>query len=177
MITIIAAVAAHGGIGCRGNLLWHISADLRHFKAVTMGAPVVMGRNTWESLPRRPLPGRRNIVVSRTPGYEAPGADTFASVEEALASAAITAREHPDGEKQVFVIGGGTLYARALPLADALELTRIDAVAGECDTWFPAIDFTQWRLVSSEPHEETDGLRYSFDRYERIVPETPAAVS
>lgn len=76
MITLIAAVAADGGIGCRGNLLWHIPADLRHFKTLTMGAPVVMGRNTWESLPRRPLPGRRNIVVSRNSSY-APPAPTF----------------------------------------------------------------------------------------------------
>ncbi|MEZ3518569.1 MAG: dihydrofolate reductase [Muribaculaceae bacterium] len=165
MITLIAAVAADGGIGCRGNLLWHIPADLRHFKTLTMGAPVVMGRNTWESLPRRPLPGRRNIVVSRNSSYAPPGADLFTSLEDALASAAATADTE---SRDVFVIGGGALYAASLPLADALEITRIDAVAPECDTWFPDIDPARWRLVSTESHED-GGLRYSFDRLERIA--------
>ncbi|MDE5902257.1 MAG: dihydrofolate reductase [Muribaculaceae bacterium] len=164
MITLIAAVAADGGIGCRGNLLWHIPADLRHFKTLTMGAPVVMGRNTWESLPRRPLPGRRNIVVSRNAAYRPDGADIFTSLEAALQSASATAEA---AGKDVFIIGGGALYADAMPLADVLELTRIDAVAEECDTWFPPVDPAQWRLADSEPHEES-GLRYSFDRLERI---------
>lgn len=166
MITLIAAVAADGGIGCRGHLLWHIPQDLKHFKSVTMGAPVVMGRNTWESLPRRPLPGRRNIVVSRTPGYIAEGADVFTSLPEALESAQTTALTHPDGEKEVFVMGGGAIYAAALPLAGALELTRIEAVADECDTWFPEIDPEQWREVSSESHPEFDPP-YTFLRLER----------
>lgn len=167
MITLIAAVAADRGIGFRGDLLWHIPADLKHFKKVTMGAPVVMGRNTWESLPKRPLPGRRNIVVSRTPGYEAEGADVFASLEEALESASATAVSHPSGAKEVFVIGGATLYEASLPLADALELTEIDAVAEHCDTYFPVVNLTEWNSVSEEPCAEGEPVNYRFCRYER----------
>lgn len=167
MITIIAAVAADRGIGYKGDLLWHIPADLKHFKKLTMGAPVVMGRNTWESLPRRPLPGRRNIVVSRSEGYSADGAEVFRSLDEALQSAAETAAGHPDGPKDVFVIGGASLYEAALPLADVLELTEIDAVAPECDTYFPEVDFSEWVGVSTEPSADNEEMRYSFRRYER----------
>lgn len=167
MITIIAAVAADGGIGRRGDLLWHIPADLKHFKKLTMGAPVVMGRNTWESLPKRPLPGRRNIVISRNPSYLAEGAEVYASLADALDSAALTASSHPGGEKEVFIIGGASIYAAALPMADALELTEIDATADDADTFFPEIDFSDWILVRSEPSDIEEKMRYCFRRYER----------
>ena len=157
MLTLIAAVAADGAIGRNGDLLWHLPGDLKHFKALTLGATVVMGRNTWLSLPRRPLPGRRNIVVSRTAGFTPEGAEVFPSLDVALDAAK---------DENVFLIGGGMLYGAALPMADALELTEIAAAAPDADTWFPAFDRSEWRLVAEEEHEEK-GLVYRFVRYER----------
>ena len=116
-VYLVAAVAANGVIGAGGKLPWRLPEDLRHFKALTLGHPVIMGRRTWESLALRPLPGRENIVVTRSPGYEAPGAHVAASLEAALALCA--------GEAVAFVIGGGELYQAALPLADGLVLTEI----------------------------------------------------
>lgn len=156
MKTIIAAVAADGAIGRNGELLWHLPEDLRHFKTLTLGSTVIMGRNTWQSLPRRPLPGRRNIVVSRMRDFKAEGAEVFESLDAALAAS-----------EKSFIIGGGMLYAEAMDKADALELTEIDAVADGADTWFPAIDANKWRKVSDESHEEK-GLHYRFVRYERL---------
>lgn len=168
MITIIAAVAADRGIGYKGDLLWHIPADLKHFKQLTLGAPVIMGRHTWESLPKRPLPGRRNIVVSGNPVYQAEGAEVFGSLEEALQIG--TAGIDGNGEdKDMFIIGGASLYAAALPMADALELTEIEAVADNCDTYFPEVDFSDWKEVSRERHEDDSApVNYSFCRYERL---------
>lgn len=164
MITVIAAVAADGGIGRGGDLLWHLREDLRHFKAVTMGAPVVMGRKTWESLPKRPLPGRRNVVITRNADYIAEGADVVTSLEEALALAESDAEATG---KDVFVIGGGSIYAEALPMADALELTEIDAVAEGVDTFFPTVVKEEWEETQNTPGEEA-GITYSFVRYERV---------
>lgn len=164
MITVIAALAADGGIGRKGDLLWHLREDLRHFKGLTMGAPVVMGRKTWESLPKRPLPGRRNVVITRNADYIAEGADVVTSLEEGLKLAI------PEAEaagKEVFVIGGGSIYAEVLPMAEALELTEIDAVAEGVDTWFPTINKTEWEEKGRTPGEE-NGIRYSFVRYERV---------
>ncbi len=160
MIIIIAAVAADRGIGRAGDLLWHISADLKHFKTLTTGSAVVMGRRTWESLPRRPLPGRLNIVVSRNPGYQADGAvvtDTLASAAQAAAA---------QGYEDIYIIGGGQIYTQAMPLADRLELTEIDATAPDCDTYFPAIDRAEWELTSSHMGDDA-GLSYRFNTYQR----------
>lgn len=163
-MTIIVAVASDGAIGRGGDLLWHISADLKHFKALTLGKCVVMGRKTWESLPRRPLPGRRNIVISSREDYRAEGAEVFRTPAEAFVSAA------SDGE-EFFIIGGGRIYAEALPMAEALELTEIRRPAPEADTWFPKTDPADWREVAAEDFPDADPP-YRFVRYERVI--TPA---
>ena len=145
ILAVIAAVARNGGIGRDNQLLWRESADLKRFRAVTMGCPVIMGRRTWESLPERfrPLPGRRNVIVTRNAGWQAAGAELADSLDAALAQVA--------GADKVFVIGGGQLYAQALPRADELVLTDIDAEF-EADTYFPRWDRADFERVSAEDH-------------------------
>ena len=158
MISIIVAVAENGVIGDRNRLLWHIAEDLRRFKRITTGHPVVMGRKTWESL-GRPLPGRENVVVTRQE-LSLDGARTVHSLDEAYAL-------FPP-EEEVFVIGGAQIYAAALPVADRFYLTRVHR-AYEGDTRFPAWDEREWRLVSSESF--SGGKDYpwpfAFELYER----------
>lgn len=158
-LTLIAAVASNGIIGKDNALPWHLPADLKHFKALTTGHAVIMGRKTWESLPPkfRPLPGRQNIVVTRNAGYQAPGADVATTLPAALAAAR-------DG--QAFVIGGAELYAAALDQADRLELTEIDR-AYEGDTRFPTRDPALWREVAREAQRDESGLGYAFVSYQR----------
>ena len=158
-LTLIAAVARNGVIGQDNRLPWHLPADLKHFKALTTGHAVIMGRKTWESLPEkfRPLPGRQNIVVTRNAGYAAEGAVVVGSLPAALAAAA--------GD-EAFVIGGAELYQAALPLAARLQLTEIDAdYAG--DTWFPPRDPQQWRETARDAQHDETGLGYAFVTYER----------
>jgi dihydrofolate reductase len=150
-------VAANRVIGTGGALPWRLPGDLKHFKALTLGHPIVMGRKTWESLGRA-LPGRENIVVTRTLGYEAPGAHVASSLEAALAMCV--------GEPTVFVIGGGELYAAALPLADAMVLTEIHRDY-DGDAHFPPYDRTAWRETERKPQAGTDGLRFDFVQYVR----------
>jgi len=158
-VSVIVAAAENGVIGRAGALPWRLSEDLKRFKRLTVGHPVVMGRKTWESLGRA-LPGRRNLVVSRSPGYAAAGAEVFSSLDEALAACA--------GEGEVFVIGGAALYAEALPRADRLYLTRVHA-AVEGDVTFPEIDPADWTLISEESHEADarHDHAFSFRVYER----------
>ena len=156
-VTLIAAVARDGGIGRAGELLVRLPGDLPRFKTLTMGAPVVMGRKTWQSIGRA-LPGRRNIVVSRDPGFRAEGAESVASLEAALALAATAPR--------VFVIGGGEIYALALPIADELQLTEIDA-SFPADAFFPPWDRGAFTRTLGEPHQSPDGVRYAFATYKR----------
>lgn len=156
-VYLVAAVAANGVIGAQGRLPWHLPEDLKHFKRLTLGHPVIMGRKTWESLGKA-LPGRENVVVTRTAGFEAPGAHVAASLEAALAFCA--------GEPVVFVIGGGELYAAALPIADGLVLTEIKRDF-EGDAVFPGFDRSAWRETQREPHAGPDGLRFDFVLYER----------
>ena len=141
MISIIVAVAENGTIGDRNTLLWHISEDLKHFKALTSGHPVIMGRKTYESL-GRPLPNRTNVVLTRGDG-EFPGCRVVPALDAALPL-------FPAGE-DLFVIGGAQISARALPLADRLYLTRV-CHPYEGDTSFPDWDESEWRLISSEAH-------------------------
>ena len=157
-VSLIAAVARDRGIGHGGGLLVRLPDDLRRFKQITLGAPVVMGRKTWQSVGRA-LPGRRNIVVTRDPAFRAEGAETVASLEEALA----LARPAP----LVHVIGGGELYALALPIADELQLTEIDAQF-PADTFFPAWDRSRFAEVAREPRETAEGLRYAFVTYKKL---------
>jgi dihydrofolate reductase len=139
--------------------------DLKRFKALTLVHTVIMGRRTWESIGRA-LPGRRNIVVTRQPGFAAQGAQVAASLEESIALCA--------GAALAFVIGGAALYAAALPVADSLELTEIDAPF-EGDTRFPPFDRDAWREVERAPQRREDGLRFAFVRYERATLRSAAA--
>ena len=159
-LSLIAAVPRNLAIGRDNQLLWHEAADQRHFRATTMGCAVVMGRKTWESLPARfrPLPGRRNVVVSRDPSYPATGAEVVTSLDAALSAL--------QGEPRVFVMGGAQLYALALPRADEMVLTEIDADL-DGDVFFPAWDHTQWREVERHSARSDQGIAYHFVTYHR----------
>jgi dihydrofolate reductase len=159
-IALVAAVARGGVIGRDGGVPWHLAEDLARFKSLTTGHVVVMGRKTWDSLPERfrPLPGRRNIVVTRDPAWAAGGAEPAASLEAAL--------ERLAGEERVFVIGGAQIYRQALPLADELLLTEVDLEVGG-DTFFPDIDPGRFEETSREPHVAEDGTRFAFVDYRR----------
>lgn len=156
-IYLVAAVAANGIIGAGGKLPWRLAEDLKHFKQLTLGHPVVMGRKTWESLGKA-LPGRENIVVTRSPGFAPADAHVAASLEAALALCA--------GEPVVFVIGGAELYAAALPIAHGLVMTEIHRdYAG--DVRFPDFDRRLWRETQRKTQVAADGLRFDFVFYER----------
>ncbi len=156
-VYLVAAVAKNRVIGAHGKLPWHLPEDLEHFKQLTFGHSIIMGRRTWASL-GKPLPGRENIVVSRQPGFEAPGASVASSVEAAVALCA--------GESLAFVIGGAEISAAALPLADGLVLTEIDQHY-EGDTRFPDWDRAAWRVSQKETHTAAGGVRFDFVLYER----------
>ncbi|MDE6804504.1 MAG: dihydrofolate reductase [Muribaculaceae bacterium] len=158
---LIAAVGRHGELGRGGNLIWPIRADLRRFRRLTMGHPVIMGRKTWESLPGGALPGRRNIVVSRQAGYRADGAETAQGLEEALALCA--------GGPMPFIIGGGELYRRAYSLVSHLYLTHIDAECADADTWLPLPDAAEWRVTADETSGEGETPAYRFTDYVRVT--------
>lgn len=153
-VNIIVASCRGGAIGRSGDLVRHISADLKHFKDITTGHPVIMGRKTWESLPKRPLPGRRNIIITRDPLYKAEGAEIADSPRKAL--------ELLGDEDSPFIIGGGEIYNAFLPLASTLYLTEIDADAENADTFFhiPPEDWTE--TERSETFTSPDGENYSF---------------
>ena len=158
-ISIVAVVAADGAIGRNGNLLWHIPEDLRHFKSVTAGGAVIMGRKTWESLPKRPLPGRLNIVMTRRKDFEAPGAVVVSSLEEAVEKAK---------DNDIFVIGGGEIYTKFLPWANKLILTEIDLTVEDADTFFPPFDRDDWKLMErGEPMVSDKGIPFVFNTYVR----------
>ena len=147
----------NGVIGKDGALPWRLKTDLANFRAVTMGKPVIMGRKTWESLPKKPLPGRTNIVITRQAQWQADGAVRAASLHEALQQA-------PEGQ-MVWVIGGAQIYAEALPLADRLEVTEIDQDF-DGDAYAPALD-GQWAESARSRHVSTNGLPFSFVTYVR----------
>ena len=152
-VTLVAAVAANGVIGRDGGLPWCLPDDLARFKRLTLGRVLVMGRRTYESI-GRPLPGRTTIVVSRQPGWRADGVESAADLDAALTLAA-------EIDEQVFVVGGSEIFRLALPLADRLALTLVDDCP-DGDTYFPDVDWSQWREVRREPH---DG--FAFVDYER----------
>ena len=161
MIVALVAAVAHGGvIGRDGTVPWHLPEDMAHFRELTMGHPVVMGRRTWDSLPERfrPLPGRRNVVVTRNAGWADEGAERVGSLAGAL--------ELVEGEERVFVIGGAEIYAAALPAADELLLTEIDLDV-DGDTLFPEWYDAGFVEVSREEHTAADGTHFAFVRYVR----------
>ena len=156
-IILVVAAAQNGVIGKDGGIPWRISDDLKRFKALTMGHPIVMGRKTWDSLPKKPLPGRMNIVVTRQKDWAADGAVAAHSVEDALLKA---------GEaEEVFVIGGAEIYAAAMPLATGIELTEVHQDF-EGDAVLPPLEGA-WEEVEREGHQQEDGLAYSFVTLER----------
>ncbi len=159
MLSIIVAVAENGVIGNRNALIWHISEDLKNFKRLTSGHPVIMGRKTFESL-GRPLPKRTNVVITRQTDLKIEGCTMAHSLEEALAL-------FPE-EEEVFVIGGAQIYAEALPLADRFYLTRVEHPY-EGDTRFPEWNTDEWRLLHSEafPSGEKYPYPFAFEEYER----------
>ena len=178
-IALIAAVARNRAIGRDNALLFHEAADQRHFRQTTLGCPVLMGRKTWDSLPPRfrPLPGRRNVVVSRNPQWRAGGVESGmeSGVDGGVNSGAErcdslgTALELLQAEPLVFVIGGAQLYAQALPLADQLVLTEIDADL-DGDVFFPDWDRTQFDEVSRHDAQTAAGIGYHFVVYQRKRP-------
>ncbi|MCG9024478.1 dihydrofolate reductase [Laribacter hongkongensis] len=157
-LALIAARARNGVIGLDNRMPWHLPEDLAYFKRVTLGKPVVMGRKTFESI-GRPLPGRLNIVVTRNPGWQAAGVQVAHSLDAALVLAAAAVPE------EIMLIGGAELYRQALPQADVLYLTEIDAeFAG--DAFFPEVDLARWRIDREEAGQrDSDGLRWRFVRY------------
>jgi dihydrofolate reductase len=159
MISLIVAASTNNAIGIGGDLPWRLSDDLKRFKAVTMGKPIIMGRKTWDSI-GRPLPGRQNIVVTRQPEFSAEGCDVVASVAEAVAIAGDV--------DEVMVIGGSQIYELALPSADRIYLTRVHAEV-EGDAFFPDVDESRWRLISDERHaaDERNEFNFSSRIYDR----------
>lgn len=167
-LAVIVAAADNGVIGCKGELPWHLPEDLRYFKRVTLGKPIVMGRKTFESI-GRPLPGRANIVISRNADYRAEGVRVVASLDEALQLAEDIAAN--DSVDEVMVIGGAQIYAEALLRADRLYYTAVHGNV-EGDAFLPGIDWTLWRETSREAHRAAspDAFDYTFLTYERPRP-------
>jgi dihydrofolate reductase len=162
MISIIVAIAENRGIGKNNDLLWHIPEDLKRFKRITSGHPVIMGKRTYESLPRRPLPNRRNIVITDQFGEQIEGCEMAYSINDAVATCL-------PGEEN-FVIGGASVYRQFLPFADRLYLTRVHK-SFEADVFFPEIDLSLWKLTASEdfPADEINDFSYSNEIYDRVV--------
>jgi dihydrofolate reductase len=158
-LKLIFARAANGVIGHQNTLPWHLPEDMAHFKRLTLGCPVIMGRKTWDSLPPkfRPLPGRRNIVVTRQPDWQAEGAQVAPSIAQACALC--------PPESTAWVIGGAEVYAQALPLATQAVVTEIEAVF-EGDAFAPEFG-PDWMPTAREPHTSSTGLKFSFVTYQK----------
>lgn len=159
MISIIAAITSDRALGRNGDLLYHISDDLKRFKALTMGHPIIMGRKTFESFPKGALPGRRNIVITRDTNYTAPGIETFNNLNDAVQAA---------GER-CYIIGGGNIYNQSISLAHELLLTEIETTCDDADTYFPDINQEEWQLAEASDYniDSKTGVRYRFTRYVR----------
>jgi dihydrofolate reductase len=159
-VALVAAAAKNGVIGRDGALPWRIPSDLKRFKAVTMGKPIIMGRKTWDSLPKKPLPGRLNIVLTRHRGFKAEGAVVAGTRDAALEAA--------DSAEEICVIGGGEIYQLFLPVASRIYLTEVDAMV-EGDAYFPPLDKSLWMEVASESQvaDERDSAAYTWRVLER----------
>ena len=153
VVSLVVAMADNGVIGKAGRLPWRIPDDMRRFKALTLGKPCVMGRKTWESLPKKPLPGRLNIVVTREKSYRAEGATVVHSLDEALA--------HAGDADEICIIGGAGIYRAALSRARLVHLTQVHGDI-DGDTRMPLFDRTQWRETAREDHATPEGLRFSY---------------
>ena len=162
MISIIVAIAQNGAIGYKGDLIYHLSADLRRFKELTTGHTVIMGRKTFQSLPKGALPNRRNIVLTRQPGASFPGTEVYSSIDEALS--------HCSPDDKIFIMGGAQVYSQALSLADELEITLVHDSPAQADTFFPEFGSDEsWHLINREDHDpdEKNPYPYSFLTYRR----------
>lgn len=161
MISIIVAIAENWGIGKNNDLLWHIPEDLKRFKRITSGHPVIMGKRTYESLPRRPLPNRRNIVITDIAGEQIEGCEMAYSIADAIAKC--------KQDEENFIIGGASVYRQFLPFSDRLYLTRVHK-SFDADVFFPEIDFSQWTRISSEdfPSGDINGFSYTNEIYSRM---------
>lgn len=154
MISLIVAVARNNAIGYRGDLIYHLSADLKRFKALTTGHSIIMGRRTFQSFPKGPLPNRRNIVLSRDPSFMPEGAEVYPSMEDALSAC--------KDEEEIFIIGGASVYAQALPLAGKIYLTLVDDEPAIADTFFPMLTADEWHAEQTEWHEADDRHPFSY---------------
>jgi len=163
MISIIVAVSDDWGIGRDNDLLWHIPEDLKRFKRLTMGKCIIMGKKTWESLPKKPLPGRKNIVITDIPSECIECSVTAYSIEDAISKC--------DKNEEAFVIGGGSIYRQFMNIADRLYITHVHRKA-PADVWFPKIDLRKWRIIEREEFVSEDNYRipYSYVIYERKRP-------
>lgn len=161
MISIIVAVSEDWGIGKDNELLWHISEDLKRFKRLTSGNTMIMGKRTWESLPRRPLPGRMNIVLTDNPDETIKDTVTAYSLQDAL--------DKCDKDKDIFIIGGGSIYRQFMPIADRLFITHVHRKA-PADIYFPEIDLGIWEITEKEEFKSDgdDSIPYTYTIYERI---------
>lgn len=160
-IIIIAAIDNNGAIGFNGNLLVRLKDDMRHFKSLTTGHTVVMGRKTFESLPKGALPDRRNIVITSNPGYSARNIIRVGSLEEAVEVAKMS------GETKLFIIGGARVYADAVDMAHQLEITQLDFMSPQADTWFPEIDLNQWEMINKSEVFVENGISFMFQTFIR----------
>ena len=165
MISIIVAIAKNFAIGKNNDLLYHLPNDMKHFKETTTGHTVIMGKNTFESFPKRPLPNRRNIVVAFPDEIpdDKEGAEWFTSLEAAFDAA------KDDGE--VFIIGGAFVYKQTLPMADKLYLTIVDDEPTDADAYFPTVEYSQWKEISREHHDADECHRVAYDFVEFVKPE------
>lgn len=160
MISIIVAVSEDWGIGKNNELLWHISEDLKRFKRLTLGNTVIMGKKTWESLPRRPLPGRKNIVLTDNPNESIENSVTAYSLNDALSKCG--------HDKEIFIIGGGSIYRQFMPIADRLFITHVHKKA-PADIYFPVIDMKIWKITEEAEFKtgESNSIPYTYTIYER----------
>jgi dihydrofolate reductase len=161
MLNLICALAENNAIGFENRLLYRLSSDLRHFKELTSGHTVIMGRKTFDSLPKGALPNRRNIVLTRQQGLEIPGVEIFNSLPDALKACA--------DDAEVFIMGGETVYAEGLAHADRLYLTHVHNTPAHADAFFPVINMDEWKVVETEEFEadEKDECPYAFTTYVR----------
>ena len=154
ILSIIAAIGKNNEIGKNNDLLCRLPADLKHFKEITSGHTIIMGRKTFESLPQGPLPNRKNRIISRNPDLKINGAEVHSSLDQALIQTM--------QEEEVFIIGGAWVYAQALPIADKLYLTKIHAAFPDADVFFPTIDYREWKEISRETFPADEKNPYSL---------------
>jgi len=161
-ISLVAAVAQNFAIGKNNQLLWHLSNDLKFFKAYTLGKVIIMGRKTFESIGKRALPGRVNVVITRDETIQVENIVVFKTLQNAL--------EHYKQVEEVCIVGGAQMYKEALDLANTLVLTRVD-VSMDADVYFPQVNFSEWKLVWEEKHfaDEKHAYNYTFQKLEKLV--------